>query len=141
MSKAASWPESEHSDDEGKDSLSSRKRSSRACDQCRKTKSKCEKTQANPELCKTCASIDIACTYIGPSYKRGPPKGYIHAIERRWQQVESLLGALLACPETKVQSIVSELRQDGLAREILNRVETGPFVCPFENKAGELTLR
>lgn len=44
----------------------------------------------------------------GPSYKRGPPKGYIHAIESRWHQVEALLGAILQCPDARVQSIVSD---------------------------------
>lgn len=64
----------------------------------------------------------------GPSYKRGPPKGYIQAIEQRWQQVESLLGALLACPDRRVQDLLADIRQDELARDILNRVDTGPFV-------------
>ena len=65
----------------------------------------------------------------GPSYKRGPPKGYIHAIEQRWHQVESLLGAILQCPDPRVQNIVYDLRQDDLAREILGRVDSGPYVC------------
>jgi hypothetical protein len=45
---------------------------------------------------------------LGPSFKRGPPKGYIRAIESRWHQVESLLGAILQCPDPRVQSIVSD---------------------------------
>ncbi|KAJ7070780.1 fungal-specific transcription factor domain-containing protein [Mycena amicta] len=83
-----------------------RKRSSRACDQCRKTKSKCERT--DNETCKGCAAAKTVCTFLGPSYKRGPPKGYIHAIESRWHQVESLLGALLQCPDSRVQGIISD---------------------------------
>jgi hypothetical protein len=68
----------------------------------------------------------------GPSYKRGPPKGYIHAIEQRWHQVEALIGAILQCPDERVRSIVVELKQDDLAREILARVDSGPYVCvPF----------
>ncbi|KAJ7751211.1 fungal-specific transcription factor domain-containing protein [Mycena maculata] len=103
----------------------SRKRSSRACDQCRKTKSKCERV-AN-ETCKGCALAGTVCAFLGPSYKRGPPKGYIHAIESRWHQVESLLGAILQCPDSRVQSIVSDLKTDELAREILGRVDAGPY--------------
>ncbi|KAF5385325.1 hypothetical protein D9615_001196 [Tricholomella constricta] len=60
-------------------------------------------------------------------YKRGPPKGYIHAIEQRWHQVESLLGAIIQCPDPRVQGIVSNLRQDDLAREIIRRVDNGPY--------------
>ncbi|KAJ7459181.1 fungal-specific transcription factor domain-containing protein [Mycena galericulata] len=103
----------------------SRKRSSRACDQCRKTKSKCERV--GNETCKGCALVGTVCTFLGPSYKRGPPKGYIHAIESRWHQVESLLGAILQCPDPRVQSIVSDLKTDELAREILGRVDMGPY--------------
>lgn len=66
--------------------------------------------------------------YVGPSYKRGPPKGYIHAIEQRWQTIESLLGAIMACPDPGVQDILSRLRRDELARDILNMVDMGPFV-------------
>ncbi|KAJ7103261.1 fungal-specific transcription factor domain-containing protein [Mycena belliarum] len=103
----------------------SRKRSSRACDQCRKTKSKCERI--GNETCKGCALAGTVCTFLGPSYKRGPPKGYIHAIESRWHQVESLLGAILQCPDSRVQGIVADMRTDDLAREILGRVDAGPY--------------
>jgi hypothetical protein len=69
-----------------------------------------------------------ACTFLGPSYKRGPPKGYIHAIEQRWHHVESLLGAILASPDPRAQGVIADIRRDDLAREILNRVDAGPFV-------------
>ncbi|KAF8078976.1 fungal-specific transcription factor domain-containing protein [Lyophyllum atratum] len=123
------WRYSDHSDDEaGQDpQASSRKRSSRACDQCRKTKSKCERPGGDAAPCKSCALAGTACTFLGPSYKRGPPKGYIHAIEQRWHQVESLLGAIIQCPDPRVQGIVSDLRQDDLAREIIRRVDNGPY--------------
>jgi hypothetical protein len=70
-------------------------------------------------------------TTLGPSYKRGPPKGYIHAIEQRWHQVESLLGAIVACQDPRTQAIVSELKMDDLARGILDRVDAGPFVSLY----------
>lgn len=114
-----------------------------ACDSCRKTKSKCERGAGDGSPCKSCALAGSsksdhlspfrlinalkACTFLGPSYKRGPPKGYIHAIEQRWHQVESLLGVILQCSDPRVQSIVADLRQDELAREILNRVDHGPY--------------
>ncbi|KAL0951642.1 hypothetical protein HGRIS_008322 [Hohenbuehelia grisea] len=106
-------------------SNSSRKRSSRACDQCRKTKSKCERGEG--DKCKSCQFSGSECTFLGPSYKRGPPKGYIHAIEQRWHQVEALLGSVLQCRDPGVQGVVADLRRDDLAREILNRVDTGPY--------------
>ncbi|KAF5368636.1 hypothetical protein D9758_002174 [Tetrapyrgos nigripes] len=71
--------------------------------------------------------IPLLILITGPSYKRGPPKGYIHAIEQRWHQVESLLGAILQCTDPRVRSVVADLRQDELAREILARVDMGPY--------------
>lgn len=62
----------------------------------------------------------------GPSFKRGPPKGYIHAIEQRWHQVECLLATITASP--KAHDITTELRNDPIARTILDRVESGPYV-------------
>lgn len=67
---------------------------------------------------------------LGPSYKRGPPKGYIHAIEQRWHQVESVLGAILASPSPEVKNLIQNLRKDNLANDILTRVDVGPFVRP-----------
>ncbi|TFK41823.1 fungal-specific transcription factor domain-containing protein [Crucibulum laeve] len=124
------WRESDPSDEENPNEdqqARARKRSSRACDQCRKTKSKCERPAGDAVQCKSCALAGTACTFLGPSYKRGPPKGYIHAIEQRWHQVEALLGSILQCPDPRVQAIVSDLRQDDLAREILGRVDMGPY--------------
>lgn len=42
--------------------------------------------------------------------------------------MESLLGAVLSCPDSAVQQVIADIKQDDLAREILNRVDTGPFV-------------
>lgn len=36
------------------------------------------------------------CTFLGPSRKRGPPKGYIDAIESRLHQTEALVGIMLS---------------------------------------------
>ncbi|EGN91754.1 hypothetical protein SERLA73DRAFT_80157 [Serpula lacrymans var. lacrymans S7.3] len=128
MSSANWHAESDPSEEEtNHESPAARKRSSRACDQCRKTKSKCEPSPSTLGTCKSCALTGNTCTFLGPSYKRGPPKGYIQAIEQRWHQVESLLGAVIACSDPRVQDIVSELQQDDLAREILHRVDVGPF--------------
>lgn len=68
--------------------------------------------------------------HSGPSFKRGPPKGYIQAIERRWHQVESILGVIMAAPQAK--EVISSLRRDPMAREILDRVNTGPYVRLFD---------
>ncbi|KDQ57049.1 hypothetical protein JAAARDRAFT_194232 [Jaapia argillacea MUCL 33604] len=107
----------------------SRKRISRACDQCRKLKSKCD-APATDGPCRSCASAHRECTFRGPTYKRGPPKGYLHAVEQRWYQAETILGAILASPDGRARDIVSALQLDPLAREVLNRIDVGPFAGP-----------
>ncbi|KAK7019960.1 Zn(2)-C6 fungal-type domain-containing protein [Favolaschia claudopus] len=72
-----------------------RRRSSKACDQCRKSKCKCERPGPG-EPCRSCVVLGTECTSLGPSRKRGPPKGYIDAIEARLHQTEALVGILLA---------------------------------------------
>ncbi|OCB85639.1 WD40 repeat-like protein [Sanghuangporus baumii] len=67
------------------------------------------------------------CTFQGPSYKRGPPKGYISAIEQRLHQVEAVLGAIINSKDAKSQEITSALRTDDIAREIIDRVDRGPY--------------
>lgn len=109
--------------DPGPSNFKGIKRGSRACDRCRKLKSKCEATSGNK--CKNCATAGTPCTYQGPSFKRGPPKGYIHAIEQRWHQVECILGSLMAIPQA--QNVVSQLRADSFANSILDRVDSGPY--------------
>ncbi|KAK7695174.1 hypothetical protein QCA50_002364 [Cerrena zonata] len=110
-------------DDGDPNSALKTKRGSRACDRCRKIKSKCEPTDG--ERCRNCLAAGTPCTYQGPSFKRGPPKGYIHAIEQRWHQVECILGTIMASP--RASGIVNDLRQDPFARDVLDRVDTGPY--------------
>ncbi|KZT70315.1 hypothetical protein DAEQUDRAFT_810759 [Daedalea quercina L-15889] len=63
----------------------------------------------------------------GPSHKRGPPKGYILAIERRLHQVEALLGTIIGSEDPRAKSLIQDLSQDELARQIIQRVDVGPF--------------
>ena len=43
-----------------------------------------------------CLLETLECTFLGPSRKRGPPKGYIDAIEARLHQTEAVLGIILS---------------------------------------------
>ncbi|OBZ78750.1 hypothetical protein A0H81_01180 [Grifola frondosa] len=95
----------QQSEDDGDPGSSNRtlgKRGTRACDRCRRVKSKCEPDVGNK--CKNCNIANTPCTYQSPNFKRGPPKGYIHSIEQRWHQVD-----------------------DPFARSILDRVQAGPY--------------
>ncbi|PFH48929.1 hypothetical protein AMATHDRAFT_195711 [Amanita thiersii Skay4041] len=103
-----------------------RRRSSKACDQCRKSKCKCERS-APGEPCKSCVMLGIPCTFLGPSRKRGPPKGYIDAIEARLHQTEALLGIMLSSSDGRAKSLLRDLAKDPLAKEIINRVDNSPY--------------
>lgn len=72
----------------------------------------------NPTLCATAA----------PSFRRGPPKGYIQALEHRLHQVESVLAAIMTSTDIRSRSIIDELGKDELASHILDTVDAGPFV-------------
>ncbi|KAJ7242001.1 fungal-specific transcription factor domain-containing protein [Mycena rebaudengoi] len=116
-----------------------RRRSSKACDQCRKSKCKCERT-APGEPCRSCVMLGTECTFLGPSRKRGPPKGYIDAIEARLHQTEALVGILLAAASSHIdddsaddavddraRGLLADLGEDPLAREILARIDQSAY--------------
>ncbi|OCH94538.1 hypothetical protein OBBRIDRAFT_125227 [Obba rivulosa] len=123
--KASLSPESQNR----AESSASRRRSSRACDQCRRTKSKCERPASGSDAqpCRGCAAMGLSCTFAGPSHKRGPPKGYILALERRLHQVEALLGTIIASEDPRARGILHGLSHDQLASQIIHRVNIGPF--------------
>ncbi|OSC99336.1 hypothetical protein PYCCODRAFT_1373230 [Trametes coccinea BRFM310] len=111
----------------GSGSQSKSQRSAKACDRCRKSKSKCEPARAEGQPCKSCAAIGAECTYTAPSFRRGPPKGYIQALEHRLHQVESVLAAIMSSTDIRSRSVIDELRKDELAAHILETVNVGPF--------------
>jgi len=69
----------------------------------------------------------------------GPPKGYIDAIESRLHQLEAIVGALLlAAPlDARASTLLNDLRRvDGMARGVIDRVNTGPF-GPLTRRVGD----
>jgi hypothetical protein len=113
-----------------------RRRSSKACDQCRKSKCKCERSSEN-EPCKACIMLGTHCTFLGPSRKRGPPKGYIDAIEARLHQTEALVGIILAVNDSRARGLLDDLSQDPLACEIIKRVDNSPYGVKGRARAAE----
>ncbi|EAS32699.1 C6 transcription factor [Coccidioides immitis RS] len=69
-----------------------RRRVTRACDECRRKKIKCDGKQP----CTHCTVYSYACTYDQPSNRRrNPAPQYIEALEARLQKAEALLRAVL----------------------------------------------
>ncbi|KAI7904471.1 fungal-specific transcription factor domain-containing protein [Cokeromyces recurvatus] len=73
------------------ESMSERKRYriTRACDYCRRKKVKCHFTPG--QACTNCVSYGITCQFNDGAKKRGPPKGYIDALEKRIRRIEEAL--------------------------------------------------
>ncbi|KDQ12430.1 hypothetical protein BOTBODRAFT_67359 [Botryobasidium botryosum FD-172 SS1] len=99
-----------------------RRRSSKACDNCRKAKCKCERAGPDTSQCRNCILLSL-----GPSRKRGPPKGYIDAIESKLHQMEALLGTIITSTDPRARTLIADLSQDAFAREIIARVDDSPF--------------
>ncbi|GES94572.1 Zn(2)-C6 fungal-specific transcription factor [Rhizophagus clarus] len=88
-----------------------RQRVSKACDSCRRKKVKCDGIQPT---CGNCSAFNLECTYNDTTKKRGPPKGYIEAIETRLHRMESLLGGLVHSNDPRAEAVLAELMHDDL---------------------------
>lgn len=80
---------------------SKRKRTSRACDQCRSRKHRCDGKRPK---CLPCIAMDQDCTYGTAGKKRGLPTGYVKSLE--------LLLGLVFATIPNGERIVSELLAD-----------------------------
>lgn len=72
-----------------------RKRSkvSRACDECRRKKVKCDAVSENGgEDCSNCRRSNVRCMFSRVPQKRGPSKGYIKELADRINSIEGKLG-------------------------------------------------
>lgn len=75
-------PQGQYSPTDG--SVAPRKRSkvSRACDECRRKKIRCDATgEAGDEQCSNCRRTSARCQFSRVPMKRGPSKGYVVARE------------------------------------------------------------
>ncbi|KAG6848569.1 hypothetical protein H0H93_015837, partial [Arthromyces matolae] len=82
-----------------------------------------------------------ACTFLGPSRKRGPPKGYIDAIEARLHQTEALLGIMISSHDVRAQSLLRDIAKDPLAKEIINRVDNSAYGVKGRKRDGDFKPR
>ncbi|GBE81005.1 hypothetical protein SCP_0307280 [Sparassis crispa] len=66
----------------------------RACDFCRRRKTRCDGSKMPNNICTNCLQNRRTCTYIEGSKPRGPPKAYITSLEDRVEKMEALLKRL-----------------------------------------------
>ncbi|KAI8980494.1 fungal-specific transcription factor domain-containing protein [Pilobolus umbonatus] len=67
-----------------------RNKVSRACDECRKRKVRCDGAQP----CARCQKSSADCIFSNVTPKRGPPKQYIEPFENRLKLIEKILNTL-----------------------------------------------
>ncbi|KAL1923404.1 uncharacterized protein VTP21DRAFT_8384 [Calcarisporiella thermophila] len=79
-----------------------RSRITRACDACRRRKIRCN--AAGNEKCSNCHLYGLDCTFTTLAKKRGPPKGYMDALEARIKRMEKLINQ-----EDSADSIPSDM--------------------------------
>ncbi|CAG8717980.1 5769_t:CDS:2, partial [Racocetra persica] len=74
-------------------------------------KVRCDGVQAgsDPPSCSNCRTYGYECSFIDAPKKRGPPKGYIEALETRLQRMESVLGNLVQSGDLSENTINSNL--------------------------------
>ncbi|GJJ13476.1 hypothetical protein Clacol_007730 [Clathrus columnatus] len=101
-----------------------RKRKRRACDPCRKSKSRCEDAGSGVE---DDPSRFIETQSTEPVRKRGPPKGYMSALEQRLNNAEAILGAVICSADPRAISLIADLSTDTLACSTLRRIREGEF--------------
>ncbi|KAF7544153.1 hypothetical protein G7046_g9845 [Stylonectria norvegica] len=76
------------------DNIPPRKRSkvSRACDECRRKKIKCDaQSDTGENACSSCSRSSIRCLFSRVPQKRGPSKGYIKELADRIHSIENKL--------------------------------------------------
>ncbi|ODN97198.1 hypothetical protein I350_08178 [Cryptococcus amylolentus CBS 6273] len=67
----------------------------RACDVCRRKKIRCNRPKhTDTDKCIYCQEGGLECTYNEQAQRRGPPKGYVDALEHRCGRLEKIIQQL-----------------------------------------------
>ncbi|KAF9581990.1 hypothetical protein BGW38_000803 [Lunasporangiospora selenospora] len=85
-------------------SSSTQKRSkiTKACDNCRRRRVKCDGV---PDGCGGCRAAKTQCIYTISNTKRGPPKGYVEVIEDRLGKIENMLTSIVRKKKIPLSSL------------------------------------
>ena len=85
-------------------SNSKRSKITKACDNCRRRRVKCDGV---PDGCGGCKAAKTQCVYTTSNTKRGPPKGYVEVIEDRLGKIENMLAGIVKKKRVVVPSTSS----------------------------------
>lgn len=76
---------------------------SRACDECRRKKIRCDVTDTEGVPCSSCKRTGMMCAFSRQPMKRGPSKGYIKELAERLNSLESQLNTPQGQPQQQQQ--------------------------------------
>lgn len=94
--------------------MQKRRRVTRACDECRRKKIKCDGKQP----CTHCSVYTYECTYDKPSNRRrNPAPQYIEALENRLQRAETMLRKFMPDADLSDPSLEPAVQQEFRSRE------------------------
>ncbi|TFK25684.1 hypothetical protein FA15DRAFT_638902 [Coprinopsis marcescibilis] len=71
-----------------------KRKTDRACDACRRKKTRCDGPWSLNSTCSNCIQTKKPCTYLEASKPRGPPKAYVTGLEDRVEELENLLAQI-----------------------------------------------
>ncbi|KAF9769333.1 hypothetical protein IL306_013264 [Fusarium sp. DS 682] len=120
-------------------SIPPRKRSkvSRACDECRRKKIKCDaQTDTGDAPCSSCARSSIRCLFSRVPQKRGPSKGYIKELADRIHSIENKLESDGGLSQDDIDRLFSTDRprqsqgEDSARKRPFSSISTNEFVTP-----------
>ncbi|KAJ7749827.1 fungal-specific transcription factor domain-containing protein [Mycena maculata] len=91
-----------------------KRRIQRACDVCRRRKSRCDGSQMPGDKCSTCIDADLDCTYLEAATKRVPVRtNYVESLETRLEHAEALIRHLRTELATAHFNLTSSSRAAG----------------------------
>ncbi|KAI8971543.1 fungal-specific transcription factor domain-containing protein [Mycotypha africana] len=91
-----------------------RNKVSRACDECRKRKVRCDGAQP----CSRCQKSSTECIFSNVTPKRGPPKKYLEPFETRLKTIDSVLQVLESSYQHPLNKTLSDYSAEGMTENI-----------------------
>ncbi|KAJ5506545.1 hypothetical protein N7453_005502 [Penicillium expansum] len=90
----------------GEQSARKRSKISRACDECRRKKVRCDaSSETGLETCSNCRRLGVVCQFSRVPMKRGPSKGYIKELAERLHTLENQMQPGIVQPDVPYQSM------------------------------------
>ncbi|KAK4234471.1 glucose transport transcription regulator RGT1 [Achaetomium macrosporum] len=109
---------------------------SRACDECRRKKIKCDaQSEASEEPCSNCRRSNTQCLFSRVPQKRGPSKGYIKELADRINTIEGKLNTSVEGLErrTSTEAFASPGPDDNSRKRPFSSISRGNFQTPSPN--------